>query len=148
MDEKVTIYALCDESGIRYIGQTRQAPEARRKQHVSSRTSGGPLKSAWLDGLRKCGVSPSVVVLEITDETHADEAERRHIAAQRAYGAVLVNGVPGGVKRASTLCGPIVVRLTRRRFERLERLAAELELPVAVVARRLLSERLDELGDE
>jgi predicted GIY-YIG superfamily endonuclease len=128
--EAVTIYALCDEAGaVHYVGQTRR-PEQRCREH----------QKAWPDWTLR--------VLLVVEGAVADAAERAQIALHRARGCMLVNGTTGGSGQRTALSGPVVVRLTQRRFEILERLAAREELPVAVVARRLLSERLDALDDE
>lgn len=79
MTRNIYIYALRDPRNdeVRYIGKSNSI-YSRLKQHLQDRTKGSP-KVKWIKSLIQEGLTPSVKVLEIVDESKADEAELKWI---------------------------------------------------------------------
>ena len=88
------IYALCDDTGIRYIGQSKNIAK-RYRQHCSiAQNRGNTKRQRWLYKLLSNGISPKLIILEETKEL--DEAEIRLIAKYAKSGATLTNTAKGG----------------------------------------------------
>ena len=94
---KTNIYALKDESGIRYIGKTVQRLENRLAQHIAkSLRRNKTAKERWISSLIDSGSQLRIESLEIVPSQEAGEAERNWMAKGIENGCDLVNEAPGG----------------------------------------------------
>lgn len=93
------VYTLEDQTGVRYVGVTRD-PAERITRHMRDCRYKHTKRNAWLMSLTRKGERPIMVVREWTDDWHT--AERRTIAHYREAGARLVNGTDGGLDRPET----------------------------------------------
>lgn len=92
------VYGLCDDSGLRYIGQTIQDPDKRLKEHIylarckKNRLYYGHLYK-WMRKAMRIGEIRMIIL-----ETCAiyNESEKRWIEYARRKGYRLVNGTEGG----------------------------------------------------
>ena len=92
----ITIYMLVDPRGFNYayVGATNR-PDKRLKEHTNDIT-GYPRnrKCLWLKELKKEGLSPTFVVLDVCSEKDAYLAEEDAIAMVRAQrGSNLLNKI-------------------------------------------------------
>jgi hypothetical protein len=96
----VIVYALIDPrtNDVRYVGKTIRTAQRRLRRHLAeSYLAADTHKDRWLVTLRHVGLEPRIEVLERCESLHElADAERRHIAAQRATGAPLTNLTDGG----------------------------------------------------
>lgn len=90
-----TIYGLYDSTGLRYIGQTTQAPERRLKHHLSNLKN--DYRSHWLRKLKAAGERPTLrVIVTADDAAELNTLERAYIDQARESGHALVNTMVGG----------------------------------------------------
>ena len=100
------IYSLSDESGIKYIGQTR-LPNRRFAQHCSLSNNRGSKKvNKWLYEIIQKNEKPIIDIVEFTD--NLDEREIYWIDYYRKEGRDLLNMTNGGkdisyINRAKSL---------------------------------------------
>lgn len=92
----IRIYVLSDprNEDIRYVGKTKQAIEKRLKQHLRDRNNNR--RTNWIKSLRKVGVSPTILLIENTDEQNWEIRERYWIKYYRSLGYDLTNLTDGG----------------------------------------------------
>jgi hypothetical protein len=91
----VSIYLLVDPRGIKkgYVGKAAN-PQKRFAQHVGSGARG--YCRSWIMSLKKQGLIPTLVVLDIVPDSQWEEQERHWIKYYRELGWVLVNLTEGG----------------------------------------------------
>lgn len=90
------IYALfsSEDGEIRYIGQTKRAPDRRLAGHLTNARKGATHRAAWIRSVLTRGHNVELFVLRTHAEWSVDE--RALIAAYRALGCRLVNATAGG----------------------------------------------------
>lgn len=93
--EKVYIYALCDPitEAVKYIGKTkdlnqRYSNHLRRNEHNR--------KSRWIQGLKKKGLKPILIVLDYVPVSDWDFWEQHYVFLYRSWGFNLHNIELGG----------------------------------------------------
>ena len=91
---KIYIYALRDDTGIRYVGQGAN-PKKRLRDHLRSKATNK--KTNWIKKLLKEGKSPELHILEESDEQNFEQCERDWIAFGIANGWKLTNSTDGGI---------------------------------------------------
>lgn len=91
-----TIYALVDPrtNCIQYIGQTHDTRE-RYSSHCNPRRGERSPRAKWIRALRRRGLRPALVELEVVEETAASTIEHFWISVCRAAGALLLNLTDG-----------------------------------------------------
>lgn len=82
---KMYIYTLSDDTGVRYVGQTRDVG-ARYRSHLSDKS--GSVKSVWIQNL---GYNPDIKIVETTDKNNVDSRERHWIDFYNSSGCDLTN---------------------------------------------------------
>lgn len=96
LDDNVSIYALCDPTGvIRYVGKARN-PHTRFKQHVREALKERGVnkhKEAWIRDVHANGGEIQLLILEWCNGSAWEDAERKWIAK---YARTLTNQAPGG----------------------------------------------------
>lgn len=90
----IFIYALSDETGIRYIGQTENTA-VRLRVHLKDKRR--THKANWVRELLSQGKEPRLQVLETSDEENFQSCEQAWIAYGRATGWNLTNTTDGGI---------------------------------------------------
>lgn len=92
MNRHVTIYALCepDTDEVRYVGKT-VSPNTRLAEHLYNETGKRNPKTVWVQSVRKRGLRPSMITLEVVAEPDALIAERKWINHHLGIGAKLTN---------------------------------------------------------
>lgn len=93
------IYGLVDprDGRVRYVGKTKKELEARLAEHRNFDTK-SDAKTAWVVGLRKLGLAPTIVLLDSmrTCERNSDDEEEFWVRVYRAEGHSLLNTREGG----------------------------------------------------
>lgn len=88
------IYALSDETGIRYVGQTTNIRK-RYSQHCSlAQNLGNSKKQRWIRSLLESGSKPNISILKETLDMNAEEI--RQIKLYKSKNCILVNSDDGG----------------------------------------------------
>lgn len=88
------IYALSDDSGVRYVGQSCNIQKRFRQHCLFSNNKGNSHRANWIRGLLQKGLFPSLSILELTKELN--DREIFHIERLSLLGNKLVNGNKGG----------------------------------------------------
>jgi len=93
----VYIYALRDPNTneVRYIGKANNV-ESRFRQHIQNKDKVNRHKHSWIDNLKRAGLQPDLLVLEITDDKHWEDRERYWIKFGMDCGWSLTNISSGG----------------------------------------------------
>jgi hypothetical protein len=91
----IEIYSLSDETGVRYIGKSRNSA-SRLKRHFTDARRRDTRMYRWLRKLQSSGLSPILEVLEVVEDSDWPQAERKQIASHIARGCNLVNLAEGG----------------------------------------------------
>jgi len=86
------IYALRDETGIRYVGKA-DVPVERARQHWNGKNQYKTIKNSWLKSLAG---PPTVQILQEVEDHEWQAAETDWILQLRDYGCRLTNGTNGG----------------------------------------------------
>ena len=96
--ENTTIYALLDprNNEVRYIGKTVQSLKERLRSHLKAIKRETNHRTNWLNNLVKCGVTPSIIELEVVSSEEWEVAEIFWISYLKFLGASLVNSATGG----------------------------------------------------
>ena len=92
------IYGLVDPRTalLRYVGRSSYGL-ARAKEHLKPTARGSIGKKAWVDELRRNGLTPTVVILQVTSTAaELPVAERQWIAFLSGHRGQLLNATPGG----------------------------------------------------
>lgn len=91
------VYGLKDpiSSNIRYIGKGLN-PKLRLKDHLSVKEPGVSHKDRWIISLRKLGLIPELIIMEITTFDKINDREKFWIAEYRSLGFNLTNQTAGG----------------------------------------------------
>jgi len=94
-DAPVYIYGLVDprSGALRYVGKSIR-PLERLTNHMNERSRCH--RTNWLASLRRDGVRPRMVILDVTGEGGWQDVERGWIAWAKARGCDLVNETSGG----------------------------------------------------
>lgn len=92
---RVEIYALSDDDGFLYIGKANDSRKRLLGHIRDTRRRNSPVHR-WIRSLQQQGKTPTLQVVEVTDEDHWQERERWHIAKARAIGVSLLNLADGG----------------------------------------------------
>lgn len=103
------VYALVDPrtNRVMYVGQSIDA-EYRFRQHCNPEGfDGNRAKSQWIDGLRRAGLAPRLVILREALGPDSDDAERELIAEYRGRGEAELNRADGGLAARSTSRGKL-----------------------------------------
>lgn len=97
---EVYIYGLKDPrtGEIRYVGKTVN-PSSRFSFHMAGNDVNRH-KQNWLTGLKREGVKPEMVILEVTDEDRWEGREKYWIAKGRKDGWPLTNIAEGGANNS------------------------------------------------
>lgn len=95
-NKDISIYALIDPTTkqIRYVGATSAKPSTRLAWHILKARSGSKLHThRWI---RKIGLKPEVITLEVVANEHWQASERHWIKIFREQGIKLTNKTDGG----------------------------------------------------
>jgi hypothetical protein len=86
------VYVLLDPGTreVRYVGQSRQHPLLRLKNHIQD-PAGNQGKRAWLQALRRQALLPVLMVLEVLPLDQLAAVEAGYIEAFHALGAPISN---------------------------------------------------------
>jgi hypothetical protein len=95
--KQYVIYGLCEPSTnfVRYVGYTSRPVEKRLWFHLNEAKQLTCHRHRWLESLRKKGLKPSIVVLEVVSQDEWQERERDWISWLRVSND-LVNTTEGG----------------------------------------------------
>lgn len=88
------IYALSDDTGIRYVGQSKNIQKRFRQHCLFSNNKGNSYRANWIRGLLQKGKFPILSILELTGVLN--DREKFHIERLSLQGVKLVNGNKGG----------------------------------------------------
>lgn len=92
----IEVYTLSDETGTRYVGQSRNA-KRRRNWHIGAARRNHPGHVYdWIRDLLARKMLPEVTVLEVCPAAEADSRESYWIARKREEGCALTNATVGG----------------------------------------------------
>ncbi len=78
---EIKIYGLVDprNNEIRYVGQTKRALQVRLSRHLLDKPKKNNYKYNWISSLKKEGLKPIIIELEICNETNWKEREAHWI---------------------------------------------------------------------
>ena len=91
----VFIYFLIDprDNAVKYVGKTFRL-NRRFRDHLNEKCN--TKKTAWIKNLKKSGLLPEILKIEVTNEIECDFWERYWISQLKSWGFVLTNMTNGG----------------------------------------------------
>ena len=89
-----SIYTLSDETGVRYVGQTKNPTRRRQQHHSLSNNLSNRKVSVWIRGLLRQNKTPLFTVIEESD--NLNEREVHWVRYFRENGVELLNLNEGG----------------------------------------------------